>query len=72
MLKISKAELARRLEERVECAYGGEQGLATLIHGWLKYRKYGKKYYFALHKRNFLYVTEVQELSEYAGVDLTQ
>lgn len=72
MLKISKAELARRLEKRVECAQGGVAGLNILMHGWLKYRKYGKKYYFALHKRDFLYITEVQELSEYAGVDLTQ
>ena len=72
MEKISKQELARRLESQKECAYGGEQGLATLMHGWLKFRKYGKKYYFALHKRDFLYITEAQDLSEYAGVDLTQ
>lgn len=70
MLKISKAELARRLEDRVECAQGGVAGLNILIHGWLKYKRYGKKYYFALHKRDFLYITEVQELSEYAGVSL--
>ena len=48
------------------------QGLNTLIHGWLRFRKYGKKYYFAIHNRDFLYITEVRDLSEYAGCDMSQ
>ena len=72
MKKISKSELAWRLEERVECANGGVAGLNILMHGWLKYRKYGKKYVHAIHARNWLFITEMIDLSEYAGVDLTE
>ena len=43
MKRISKAELAARLEARVVCAAGA----------------------------NWLYITEVMDLSDYAGCDLT-
>ena len=71
MLRISKEQLARNLGRAIG-ADVGLQGLNTLIHGWLKFRKYGKKYYFAIHNRDFLYITEVRDLSEYAGYDLSQ
>ena len=71
MLRISKEQLARNLGRAIG-ANVGMQGLNTLIHGWLKFRKYGKKYYFAIHNRDFLYITEVRDLSEYAGYDLSQ
>ena len=44
MQKISKAELAARLEARVECAEGGMEGLNILLYGWKRFRKYGAKY----------------------------
>ena len=72
MQKISKQELARRLEARVECAQGGEAGLNTLIYGWLKYRKYGNKYREAIRHREWLYITEVMDLSAYAQCDLSK
>lgn len=71
MEKISKQELARRLESQTECAYGGEQGLNILMHGWLKFRKYGKKYREAIWHRNWLYISEVMDLSDYAQCDLS-
>jgi len=71
MLRISKEQLARNLGRAIG-ANVGMQGLNTLIHGWLKFRKYGKKYYFAIHNRDFLYITEVRDLSEYAGCDMSQ
>ena len=71
MLRISKEQVARNLERAIG-ANVGMQGLNTLIHGWLKFRKYGKKYYFAIHNRDFLYITEVRDLSEYAGYYLSQ
>ena len=71
MLRISKEQLARNLERAIG-ANVGMQGLNTLIHGWLRFRKYGKKYYFAIHNRDFLYITEVRDLSEYAGCDMSQ
>ena len=43
MQKISKAELATRLEARVECAEGGMEGLNILLYGWKRFRKYGAK-----------------------------
>lgn len=71
MLKVSKAELARRLEQKKECANGGEVGLNILIYGWLKFRKYGRKYRNKLYNRDWLYIVEVHDLSDYAQVDLT-
>ena len=71
MQRISKAELAARLEARVVCAQGGAAGLNTLLYGWKKFRKYGARYRHALEARDWLYITEVIDLSEYVGCDLT-
>ena len=70
MERITKVELARRLGEAIH-ADVGLKGLNTLIHGWLKHRCYGSSYYEAIRHRDWLYVTEVQDLSRYAGYDLT-
>ena len=72
MLRIAKEELAECLERQVECAHGGMNGLQTLLYGWKKYRKYGARYCHALEVRDWMYITEVQDLSEYAQVDLTK
>ena len=72
MQRISKIELVERLERQVECAHGGINGLNTLLYGWKKFRKYGAKYCHAMEVRNWMYITEVQDLSEYAGCDLTK
>ncbi|MBR0310144.1 MAG: hypothetical protein IJQ97_04585, partial [Paludibacteraceae bacterium] len=69
--RISKQELSANLN-RVLGADVGIKGLNTLIHGWLKHRRYGHSYYEALRHREWLYVTEVQDLSEYAGYDLAK
>jgi len=71
MPRITKAELA----ERLDAAIGAEvsmDGLDILLYGWKKFRKYGRRYLNALKHRNWLYIVEVQDLSEYAGVDLTK
>ena len=70
MKRISKADLAARLERAIG-AKVGMTGLNTLLYGWKKFRKYGAKYRHALEARDWLYITEVMDLSEYAGCDLT-
>ena len=70
MTRISKEQLARNLSRAIEEEVG-MAGLQTMIYGWLKYRKYGKKYRHAIHARDYLFITEVQDLSEYAGYDLS-
>ena len=70
MKRISKEQLARNLSRAIEEEVG-MAGLQTMIYGWLKYRKYGKKYRHAIHARDYLFITEVQDLSEYAGYDLS-
>ena len=71
MKRISKEELAARLERAIG-AKVGMAGLNTLLYGWKKFRKYGAKYLDALKHREWLYITEVMDLSEYAGYDLTR
>jgi hypothetical protein len=71
MKRISKEELAARLERAIGAAVG-MAGLNTLLYGWKKFRKYGARYLDALKHREWLYITEVMDLSEYAGYDLTQ
>ena len=70
MTRISKEQLARNLSRAIEEEVG-MTGLQTMIYGWLKYRKYSKKYRHAIHARDYLFSTEVQDLSEYAGYDLS-
>ena len=70
MKRISKEQLARNLSRAIEEEVG-MAGLQTMIYGWLKHRKYEKKYRHAIHARDYLFITEVQDLSEYAGYDLS-
>ena len=70
MKRISKEELAERLERAIG-AKVGMTGLNTLLYGWKKFRKYGAKYRHALEARDWLYRVEVIDLSDYAGCDLT-
>lgn len=67
--KISKEEVARRADEARGVVLG-MQGLKVLIYGWLKYRKYGELYRKKIHSRPWLHLTEVMDLSDYAGCDL--
>lgn len=71
MPRITKAELAERLDAAIGAEVGMD-GLDILLYGWKKFRKYGRRYLNALKHRNWLYIVEVQDLSEYAGVDLTK
>ena len=70
MQRIRKDEIVQRLET-ILGAEVGKEGLNTLIYGWLKMRRYGEKYREVIWHRKWLYITEVQDLSEYAGYDLS-
>ena len=70
MPHVSKEELLSRLEFAIDAKVGIE-GLNTLLYGWKKFRKYGAKYLDALKHRDWFYITEVMDLSDYAGYDLT-
>lgn len=70
MQRIPKSQLALNLSAALQTDVG-IQGLNTLIHGWLKHRRYAKSYYEAIRHRDWLYITEAQDLSLYAGYDLT-
>ena len=68
--KFFKADLVQSLEQHVGAPVGIE-GLNTLLYGWKKFRKFGAKYLDALKHRNWFYITEVMDLSDYAGYDFT-
>ena len=70
MQRISKEELAERLEQAIGAKVGIE-GLNTLLYGWKKFRHYGARYLDALKHREWFYITEAADFSEYAGYDLT-
>ena len=73
MQKISKQQLAANLDRAIAHLPGepvGMQGLNTLIYGWIKHKRYGLNYSIKVSLRDFLWITEVHELSEYAGYDL--
>ena len=70
MKRITKAQLAINLNRHLGTEVGLE-GLVILIYGWFHYRRYGKKYRKAVYNRDWLYITEVMDLSEYVGYDLT-
>lgn len=74
MQRISKEELAQHLVHQVAIAddLTPDKALDTLLYGWKKFRHFGQKYLDALKHREWLYIVEVQDLSEYAGYDLTQ
>ena len=69
MQRVKKETLVKKLGWAIR-AKVGEVALNTLIYGWLKYRKYGKRYRNVIYNRDWLYASEVQDLSDYAGYDL--
>lgn len=69
MERITKSRLALSLDNAILSAVG-IRGLNALIYGWLNFRRYGLKYRNAIYNRDWLYVSEVQDLSDYAGYDL--
>ena len=71
MEKIFKTELVSNLERAIHCDVGW-RGLQILIYGWLNYHKYGRRYRHAVQARDYLFITEVQSFSEYAGYDLSK
>ena len=71
MIRITKQQLARNLSRAIDCDVGFD-GLNTLIYGWLNYRKYGHQYRDKLYHRDWLFITEVHDLSAYAGYDLSK
>ena len=70
MLKIPKSQLVTHLNRYLEKEVGMD-GFLILLYGWFYYRNYGDKYRHAVHARDWLYITEVQDLSDYAGYDLS-
>ena len=71
MERISKEELARRLNRAIGEEVG-MRGLNILLSGWKNLRHFGEKYRHALNARDYLFITEVLDFSEYAGYDLTK
>ena len=74
MEKIKKTELARRLAERKELAddQTPKKALGIMLYGWKKKRRFAQSYRNALKGRDWMFITEVMDLSQYAGVDLTK
>ena len=70
MKRITKAQLAMNLNRHLGTEVG-LSGLNTMIYGWFRYRRYGRKYRKAVYNRDWLYITEVLDLSEYVGYDLS-
>ena len=66
--RITKTELAARLDAAIHYPAGME-GLNILLYGWT--RK-DPQLRINIHHRDWLYLTEVQSLSAYAGYDLTK
>ena len=71
MERISKEKLVQNLELAIHCEVG-KKGLQILLYGWLNFRKYGEKYRHVVYARDYLFITEVTDLSDYAGYDLAK
>ena len=71
MQRVRKEELVRRLEA-VLGEPVGMKGLNILLYGWKKARKYGAVYCQVLTNRDWMWITEVMDFSEYAGYDLSK
>lgn len=71
MERISKEELARRLDRAIGEEVG-MKGLNILLSGWKNKRHFGDKYRHAINARDYLFITEVLDFSEYAGYDLSE
>lgn len=74
MEKIKKTEIARRLGERVSIAQDltPKKALDIMLYGWRKHRRFGLTYVNALKRRDWMYITEVMDVSRYVGVDLAK
>ena len=70
MQKISKEQLAQNLGRAIGKEVGME-GLNILLSGWKNHRHFGEKYRHAINARDYLFITEVLDFSEYAGYDLS-
>ena len=70
MRRITKIQLTANLEKALQCDVGME-GLNTLLFGWKKHRHFGAQYCKTLLNRDWLYITEALDFSDYAGYDLT-
>ena len=66
--RITKLEVAARLDAAIHYPAGME-GLNILLYGWTRKNPQLR---VNIHHRDWLYLAEVQSLSEYAGVDLTK
>ena len=71
MPRISKEDLVRRLEAILGETVG-LKGLNILLYGWKNARRYGAVYCQVLTNRNWMYIIEVMDFSEYAGYDLSK
>ena len=69
MERITKSRLALTLDNAIRTSVG-IRGLNTLLYGSHTLRTYRSKYRNAIYNRDWLYVSEVQDLSDYAGYDL--
>ena len=66
--RISKTELASRLDAAINYP-AGMNGLNILIYGWTRKQPQLR---INIPHRDWLYLSEVQSLSVYAGCDLTK
>ena len=71
MQRVTKEELVKRLEAILGVEVG-LKGLNILLYGWKKARRYGAVYCQVLTNRNWMYITEVLDFSEYAQYDLSK
>ena len=71
MQRVSKQELVERLEAILGTPVG-MKGLNTLLYGWKKKRHFGSTYCQVLTNRDWMYITEVLDFSEYAQYDLSK
>ena len=71
MQRVTKEELVKRLEAILGVEVG-LKGLNILLYGWKKARKYDAVYRQVLTNRNWMWIVEVTDFSEYAGYDLSK
>ena len=69
MQKVKKETIAKHLGWAIQHKVGKRE-LDMLIYGWLKYRKYGNTYRNVIYNRNWMYISEVHDLSDYVGYNI--
>jgi hypothetical protein len=74
MERIKLSELAQRLAAQTELADDQTPSKAPgiMLYGWKNKRRFSQSYRNALKHRDWMYITEVMDLSAYVGVDLTK